>query len=225
MKQSWRDLLFAHWPVPASTLRARIPDALEIDTYGGTAWIGLVPFRMTGVTGRGMPGVPGISNFEELNVRTYVTIGGKPGVWFFSLDAAHRLAVWTARRFFHLPYFLADMALDDDGGSIRYQSRRRGGDARFLARYLPTGGVLPPARPGMFDHWLTERYCLYCQTPSGGIRRGEVHHRPWSLQPAELEVTENSVLDGFAIDAGEPPYCLHFSRRIDVILWALGTVD
>ena len=111
MSQSWHDLLFAHWPIDASHLRPLIPAALEIDKFQGEAWIGVVPFRMSGVRLRATPALPTLSAFPELNVRTYVTHGGKPGVWFFSLDAANAIAVSVARAWFHLPYFNARMTL------------------------------------------------------------------------------------------------------------------
>ena len=224
-RQAWCDLLFAHWPVPRSALKDSVPDDLEIDTFDGSAWIGLVPFRMSGVMRRGLPDIPGVSAFEELNVRTYVTLEGKPGVWFFSLDAASRLAVWSARRFFHLPYFFADMALTDAGDRIHYRSQRHSeGHELFEGYYHPTGAPFL-ARNGSLEHWLTERYCLYCETPAGIIQRGEVHHRQWPLQPADLEIAGNTLLQPFGINEDTPPHCLHFSRRIDVVIWPLAEVS
>jgi uncharacterized protein len=220
-RQSWCDLLFAHWPVPVDVIRPAILEQLEIDTFDGSAWIGLVPFRMQDVMLRGLPAMPGISAFEELNVRTYVTIGGKPGVWFFSLDAADRLAVWAARQFFHLPYFYADMALEDTGNEIRYRSERRGtGGESFEGTYRPVGSVYA-ANPGSLEHWLTERYCLYCKTPAVVLKRGHVHHRQWPLQAADLEIRSNTLLRPFKIPDSQPPHCLHFSCHIDVIIWPL----
>jgi uncharacterized protein YqjF (DUF2071 family) len=124
MKQTWHDLLFAHWPVPQTMLRPLVPAQLRLDPYGGQCWVGVVPFRMSGIRRRGMPPLPGLSRFPELNVRTYVTHGGMPGVYFFRLDAANFLAVWAARKFYHLPYFRAEMSCEDRGGKILYSSRR-----------------------------------------------------------------------------------------------------
>src|SRR6266404_10006502 len=107
MAQSWHDLLFAHWQVDAAALRPLLPPQLQIDTFGGSAWLAVVPFRMTGVRLPGTPALPWLSAFPELNVRTYVTCDGEPGVWFFSLDAGNALAVAIARAWFHLPYFRA----------------------------------------------------------------------------------------------------------------------
>src|SRR3977135_4252914 len=113
MAQIWHDLLFAHWPVDAALLRPWVRRSCTATTSGGQAWLAVVPFRMTGVRRRGTPPLPWLSAFPELNVRTYVTYGGKPGVWFFSLDAGNSLAVSIARAWFHLPYFLARMLCAD----------------------------------------------------------------------------------------------------------------
>jgi uncharacterized protein YqjF (DUF2071 family) len=205
-----------HWPVQASVLRALVPEQLELEEFDGTAWLGLVPFRMAGVMRRPWPDMPGISAFPELNVRTYVTLGGKPGVWFLSLDAANRLAVWAARRFFHLPYYLADMSLAEDGSDIRYRSVRA--DAEVVATYRPTSDPYL-TRAGSLEHWLTERYCLYARAPDGSIWRNDVHHQPWPLQSAVASIERNTLLKTHGIVVHEPPPLLHFARRLDVIVW------
>ena len=215
-RQSWRDLLFMHWPVPASTLRALVPEKLELQEFEGTAWLGLVPFRMVGVMRRPWPDMPGISAFPELNVRTYVALDGKPGVWFLSLDAANRLAVWAARRFFHLPYYMADMSLVEDAHGLHYRSLRRGGE--LVATYRPTSAPYF-ARAGMLEHWLTERYCLYAEAPDGSIWRNDVHHHRWPLQSATANVERNTYLDLHGISVGDSPALLHFARRLDVVVW------
>jgi len=221
MAMTWHDLLFAHWPVAAEALRPLVPSALELDTFDGAAWIGVVPFRMSGVRFRGTPALPGPGAFPELNVRTYVTHGAKPGVWFFSLDAASRVAVRAARRWFRLPYFDASMTCDEGGGAIVYRSRRThtgAPPAEFAARYGPLG---PESRamPGSLDHWLTERYCLYAAEPGGALLRAEIHHAPWPLRPAHAAIHVNSMADaaGVALPA-EPPRLL-FARRLDVVGW------
>jgi uncharacterized protein YqjF (DUF2071 family) len=219
---SWHDLLFAHWPLPPETLRPLIPEALSIDTYDGQAWIGVVPFRMTAVVPRRLPPAPWFSGFLEINVRTYVTIDGKPGVWFFSLDAANPVAVAIARRWFYLPYFRARMRLQDDGDWITYQSQRdhRGfPPGEFHGRYRPTGPVYR-AEPGQLDTWLTERYALYTTDPLGRVLRGDIHHLPWPLQPAEAEIDLNTVGDAHGIMLPAEPPLLHFARRLDVLAWA-----
>lgn len=216
-RQSWRDLLFAHWPVAASTLRALVPPELELDEFDGSAWLGLVPFRMAGVMRRPLPDLPGVSAFPELNVRTYVARDGKPGVWFLSLDAANRLAVWAARRFFYLPYYRAQTSIAVDGGTVRYRSSRAG--AELVASYRPTSEPYL-ARPGTLEHWLTERYCLYAKAPDGSLWRNDVHHPPWPLQSATAEIERNTLFDSHGITVREPPALLHFARRLDVIVWS-----
>jgi len=205
-----------HWPVPASILRALVPEKLELQEFDGTAWLGLVPFRMAGVMRRPWPDMPGISAFPELNVRTYVVLDGKPGVWFLSLDAANRLAVWAARRFFHLPYYLADMSLSEEADGIRYRSSRQG--AELLATYRPTSEPYL-ARTGSLEHWLTERYCLYAEAPDGSIWRNDVHHHPWPLQSAMASIERNTLSDAHGISIREPPTLLHFAHRLDVVVW------
>jgi uncharacterized protein YqjF (DUF2071 family) len=222
MRQSWLDLLFAHWPVPAAALRALVPPSIEIQEFDGTSWVGVVPFRMEGVMARPLPDVPGVSAFAELNLRLYVAVDDKPGVWFVSLDAASRLAVWAARRFFHLPYFLADMQAEDDGARIHYRSVRRGAGPRvaFSGAYRPTSDVVA-ARPGTLEHFLTERYCLYTQTRAGALLRANIHHAPWPLQRASAEIAENTIGDAQGIALPGPPTLLHFSRRLDVVVWPI----
>jgi uncharacterized protein YqjF (DUF2071 family) len=214
-RQSWRDLLFAHWPVPVAALRSLVPEQLEIQEYEGTSWLGVVPFRMTGVMRRPWPDVPWVSAFPELNVRLYVTHGGKPGVWFLSLDATNALAVWAARRFFFLPYFRAAMSLRYDGELISYRSRRANAD--FVAEYRPTSAPYYSER-GSLEHWLTERYCLYARAPDGSLRRNEVQHLPWPLQAAEAAIERNTMLAPHGIAVTGPPL-LHFARRLDVVVW------
>jgi uncharacterized protein YqjF (DUF2071 family) len=215
-RQSWLDLLFAHWPVPARILRPLVPRHLELQEFDGTAWLGVVPFRMAGVMRRPWPDLPWVSAFPELNVRTYVEFGGKQGVWFFSLDATNPLAVWAARRFFHLPYYRARMSLTEDTDGVRYSSSRA--SAVFSANYAPTSEPYHAAA-GSLEHWLTERYCLYAAAPDGSIWRNDVHHQPWPLQTARATIHQNSMLDFHGLELREPPSLLHFARRVDVVVW------
>ena len=223
MKQEWHHLLFAHWAVPVEALRPVIPRGLEIDTFDGQAWLGVVPFRMEGVRMRGTPAIPGFSRFPELNVRTYVVRDGKPGVWFFSLDAANAVAVWGARTVFHLPYFFAAMSCAENSGWIRYESRRKdrsGSPASLRARYRAIGEMFH-AQPGSIEHFLAERYCLYTADGKGRIIRCEIHHPPWLLQLAEATIEENTTAAAAGIAIAEKkPELLHFSRRQEVVVWA-----
>src|SRR5688572_23607998 len=193
MTQTWHDLLFAHWPVDREQLRPLVPAAFELDLFNGGAWIGIVPFHMTNVAPRGVPSLPWISEFPELNVRTYVRVGDRPGVFFFSLDAGSTLAVQTARALLNLPYYSAAMTVVAEAGRVRYDSQRDGGvDARLSATYRPVG----PARQathGSLEYFLTERYCLYNLHRGGAAYRLEIHHPPWPLQSAEAEFTRNTM--------------------------------
>jgi uncharacterized protein YqjF (DUF2071 family) len=197
-------------------LRPFVPEPLKIQEFEGTAWIGLVPFRMTGVMRRPWPDLPWVSAFPELNVRTYVEHDGKPGVWFLSLDATNALAVWAARRFFHLPYFRAAMSASSNGDEFKYISRRAG--AEFAASYKPVSAVYQAA-PGSLEHWLTERYCLYALAPDGSLWRTNVHHLPWPLQSAEVNISSNTMFDFHGLSVKGAPGLLHFSRRLDVVFW------
>lgn len=200
-------------------MRALVPASLELDLFEGRAWIGVVPFRMTRMGPRILPPIPGLSSFPEINVRTYVTRGGKPGVWFFSLDATKKLAVRVARRFFHLPYFDARISCEREGEAVAYRSERTHADAppaRFSARYAPAGGVFH-AKPGSIDHWLTERSCLYSLGGDGAPRRVDIEHAPWPLQPATARIDENTMAEPIGLVLSGPPAHVHFARRLDVV--------
>ncbi|MCL4136283.1 UNVERIFIED_CONTAM: hypothetical protein GTU68_013888 [Idotea baltica] len=231
MKMGWHDLLFMHYRVSVSQLRSLIPAGLEMDTYDGSAWIGIVPFRMTGVSPRLVPPLPGISKFPELNVRTYVTIDGKPGVWFFSLDATSWLAVRSARRFFHLNYVDANINFrgneqSGDGTWFGYESTRTHKDAppaKLKCEYRPIGAKYQAA-PNTLEHFLTARYCLYSASPKGKIYRGEIDHLPWELSDAQVLVSENTMLDGLGIDTRDQQPVLHFAGQTQAKAWLLTPV-
>jgi uncharacterized protein YqjF (DUF2071 family) len=217
----WVDLLFAHWPVPAETLRPLIPPELEIDTYDGQAWLGIVPFRMEAVAPRFLPAPPGPGAFPELNVRTYVRWRGRGAVWFLSLDAGSRLAVEGARAAFHLPYYRARMSAETNAGWVEYRSARtdpRGPAAAFEARYRPVGPV-EPAPPGSLAAFLTDRRGLFAADARGRLSWTAIRHAPWPLQPAEAEIRVNTMAGahGLALPAGDP--LLSFAKRLDVVAW------
>ena len=219
MKQIWHDLLFAHWPLPPAHIRPLVPPQLALDLFDGQCWLGIVPFWMSGVRLRGLPPLPGLSRFPELNVRTYVTYGGKPGVYFFSLDAANHPAVGAARRFFHLPYFYARMNSSERAGTIFYSSSRTQTQAEFRASYRPTNPV-QFSEKGSLTEWLTARYCLYT-THRDQVLRCEIHHSPWPLQAAEAEFQCNSMAAAAGIALPHLPPLLHFSKRLEVLIWPL----
>lgn len=227
MTMSWVDLLFAHWPVEPAAVAGHLPDGLTLDTYDGQAWLSLVPFEMDNTLPRGLAWWPRPMRFPEINLRTYVTVDGdKPGVWFYSLEAASRLAVLGARTFFHLPYYDAAMGMGRAEDGVTYTSRRthRGAPpAGFEGRYRPTGPPRP-AEPGTLEHWLAERYCLYAADRKGVVHRSDVHHLPWALAPVDLEIGHNTIgaPHGFALD--QPPALAHFVDRLDVLGWGLERV-
>jgi uncharacterized protein YqjF (DUF2071 family) len=222
MAQSWHDLLFAHWPVATEALRPLIPTALELDRFDKQCWVGVVPFRMTGVRARGLPAIAGTSRFPELNVRTYVVYGSKPGVYFFSLDAANWLAVKTARLLYHLPYFYAAMRSDDTGEKIIYRSKRKDSEAGFQGSYHPVAPV-SVRTVHTLEHWLTERYCLYA-TAGDRVFRGDIHHPPWPLQDASAEISVNTMARAAGIALPDTKPLLHFARRLDVLIWPMRRV-
>jgi uncharacterized protein len=217
MRQTWNDLLFAHWPVHPQLLASKIPPQLPLDLYDGRAWIAVVPFHMTNVAPRAVPALPWVSAFPELNVRTYVRIDDKPGVYFFSLDAANPLAVWIARTMFGLPYFSATMQVEVKESDVRYRSRRVSSPhAELVATYRPTGPVFEPV-PGSLEYFLTERYCLY--TVDRVVRRLDIHHPPWSLQIAEAEFSTNTMVEPIGIPLPREAPLLHFAKRQDMVGW------
>ena len=218
MKQTWHDLLFAHWTVDAADLREKIPAEFELDLFDNEAWLGIVPFRMTNVTARGLPSLPWISAFPELNVRTYVRVGDRPGVFFFSLDAGSSLAAAAARALFNLPYHPATMTVKTVGKVVEYHSRRESDNAaEFIATYEPRGPVFK-AGEGTLAHFLTERYCLYHHDHSSAPYRMEIHHPPWQLQPARARFERNTMAAAVGFSGGDAAV-LHFAQRQDMVAW------
>jgi uncharacterized protein len=214
MRQIWTDVLFAHWPVPQAALRPHVPELFEIDRYDGEVWLGIVPFDLALFRVRGLPPLPGLKRFPEVNVRTYVTVGGRPGVYFLSLDAASLAAVLGARLFFRLPYHCARMSVTRAHGAVVYESRRRAGGAAFRATYSAIGPVFTAAS-GSLDEWLVERYCLY--TNAFGARlRLDIDHAPWRLQHARAQLDENTLTAEAGIPLrGEPR--LHVAARQEMV--------
>jgi len=226
MGQTWEALMFCHWRVDQEAIQRVMPPQLEPDRYDGDVWLGVTPFVVRALRLRGIPPLPVLSSFPEINVRTYVTVGGKPGIYFFSLDAASRPAVAAARRAYRLPYFRSAITATQLGDTVSYRARRLSDDgpaAAFEATYGPVGPRFT-ASPGTLEHFLTERYCLYTLDEKQTIYRGDIHHPPWPLQPAEAEIETNTMASGLglALD-GEP--VLHFAARQDVALWRIQALD
>ncbi len=230
MRQVWEHLLFLHWRVPADALRPHVPPELEIDTYRGEAFLGLVPFTMCGIRLPGLPAFWGLSTFPEVNVRTYVHCGGRhPGVWFFSLDAANSLAVRFARGFWHLPYHRARMRVTVEGDpsapSIDYRSERLWPGplpAACRLRYRAAGSP-GPASPGTLEHFLVERYLLYAKRGQR-LFRGQVHHEPYPLQPAEVVELDESLIAAAGLERPVALPLTHFAAGVRVRVYPLQAV-
>lgn len=220
MRQTWSSLLFAHWRVPGDFMRDLVPEQLEIDTFDGSAWIGVVPFLMSGIRFRLLPPIPPTHRSLELNVRTYVRYGGRPGVYFFSLDAEKRLIVETARRWFYLPYHHAEMRMKR-ATYVRYESSRThegSPPAEMLSVYRPCSEPCQ-SLPGSLEYFLTERYCLYAIDPLKRVLVGEIDHQPWPLQRAEGEFERNTMTEDLGIELRGAPL-LHYANSINVKLWS-----
>lgn len=226
MRQRWAELAFLHWTVPVEALARRLPPGLEVDTFEGRAFVGLVPFTMTGVRPAGLPAVSWLSDFHEVNVRTYVHRGGRdPGVWFFSLDAANSLAVAVARALWRLPYNRARMSLARDGATIRYASDRLWPGPRPAScrvEYQPLGSP-QPAVPGTLEHFLAERYILYAAA-GGRLYNGRVHHPPYPLQPARAAGLDETLLAAAGLARPPDAPLVHYAQEVEVEVFALERV-
>ncbi len=218
---TWESLLFCHWPVPAGALRALVPPALEIDAFDGTAWVGLIPFTMPVFRCTWLPPLPGARRFHECNVRTYVRAAGEPGVYFFSLDAASRLAVWGARRFFRLNYHAAQIHLRKRDGVVDYSVDRAGAPGARMRCSWRIGAERSRSRPGGLDHFLTERYALFTMDRTGRPRRGRIHHDPWPLREAELLHLKDGLVSAAGITIPHDQPVLYAADHLDVMAWPL----
>jgi uncharacterized protein YqjF (DUF2071 family) len=222
MRQTWVDVLFAHWPVDPATLRQNVPEPLEIDTFDGRAWVGVVPFMIRDLGVRSLPGVPTASDFLELNVRTYVRCNGRAGVYFFTLEAASALAVAAARTAFGLPYHHADMSMQRDGDWFVYASERDDGTASFRARYRAAESQAQAApQPGSLEHFLVERYALM-NVAAGAVTNVQIHHRPWPLQPALADIELNTIIGTAGVSTGGTEPLCHFVREQPTVNWLLA---
>ncbi|MFP6766775.1 MAG: DUF2071 domain-containing protein [Planctomycetaceae bacterium] len=238
----WHSLAFIHWRVSPDLLAPQLPKGVQVDTFDGSAWIGLVPFHMSGVRPWWSPSILGISAFHETNVRTYVHCNGVPGVWFFSLDAASRLAVWIARTRWGLPYHHARMQVRRDGSRVEYQSRRTARVARdaTVGPGVPGAGVdleiefdeaaasegideQGHARPGTLEHFLVERYVLFVSElgrPTD-VLSGRVHHSPYPLQSARWVRGEQSLVQAAGFEIDGPPDHVAFTEGVSVEIFGL----
>jgi uncharacterized protein YqjF (DUF2071 family) len=234
MSQKWRDLLFIHWSVPPEAVRPLVPPELALDLFEGKAFLGLVPFTMTGVRPVFVPPVIGLSSFHETNLRTYVRVGDRdPGVWFFSLDAANSTAVWLARTFFHLPYYRARMFREREpagssgqSSAIIYAGVRRWPaplPASYAMRARPVG-TTQPAQPGTLEHFLVERYFLYTMWRER-LYQGRVYHTAYPLQTAEIFSVDETLSLAAGFPKPDTVPLVHFSPGVDVEVFALQRVS
>jgi uncharacterized protein YqjF (DUF2071 family) len=233
MKQTWSDLLFLHWHVAESDLRPLVPSGLDIDTFEGRAWVGLVPFTVSGARVRFMPPLPFVSSFHEVNVRTYVHRHGRdPGVWFFSLDASNALVVEAAKRLYKLPYRSAHIEMTvaepaDTAGArrlVEFNSRRVAGDPPDVDVCYGAGDFPRPAAPGTLDHFLVERYILY-SAGKDGLYRARVHHAPYPVQAGVVDaLRRESLIAAAGIQRPGSAPLAHYASRVDVDIWPLEDV-
>jgi uncharacterized protein YqjF (DUF2071 family) len=226
MHQTWGKLLFMHWRIDAKLLRPLIPDVLEIDTFNGSAWIAVTPFTMWDIRAFPpfVPPIPGLSSAHELNVRTYVHYDRVPGVWFFSLDCNSAAAVLGARTFYHLPYFNADIDLEEDEDTIDYWLTRTDEPPASLEASWGIGETIRYTHPGSLEFFLTERYCLYSED-DGELYRARIYHQPWPLQKAKLLSLESTMIESHDLPTPKGEPLLHYCEELSVEIWSLEDVD
>jgi uncharacterized protein len=221
MKQNWNDLLFAHYPIKLDLLRKLVPDMLPLDSYNGMGWIGIVSFQMTGVRLRGLPPIPGTNTFPQVNVRTYINLDGKPGVYFLSLDATNRLVASVARKFLNLPYYYADIKIKHNVSGFVINSKKRSDNQAGLVCSYRAISETYYAPKGTFDEWMAERYCFYTLNKKGLPLRCDILHQPWLLQHAEAEMSHNTLLTKQGIQVEKEWPVFHFSKGLEVRAWPL----
>jgi uncharacterized protein len=216
MYQHWRTLTFLHWRYDPAVVQRLLPAGLRVQTFDGTAWVGLIPFLMDRVRAPGVPPLPWLSRFPETNVRTYV-VGpdGFEGIWFFSLDAARLPAVLAGRTAYGLPYRWAEMAVTTTGDAVTYRSRRRSPDRAACAATVERGAPFAEAELTALDHFLTARFRLYA-TLAGRLVAADADHGPWPLRRARLRDLRDTLVTapGLPAPTGEPT--LHFSDGVAV---------
>ena len=225
LHQNWHHLLFLHWEVPPSELQALLPPGLDLDTFEGKAYVGLIPFTITGVRAVLTPPLPWISSFHEVNVRTYVhRKGADPGVWFFSLDASSSIAVAAARAAYKLPYFNAEIDFSEFDFHSRRDDRRGQMPANCRVRYEPDEGPISHASPGTLDHFLVERYVLYSVDGEHTLHRARVHHQPYPIQRVNLLELDETLVWAAGIKRPESAPIRHYAREVNVKVYPLERV-
>ena len=220
--QRWESLLFCHWEIDPEELLPHVPSGLDLDTFEGRAYVGIVPFKLREIRPSWLPKQLAF-NFLETNVRTYVTYNGRPGVYFFSLDANSRLAVLAARIGWSLPYYHATMTASEVGQSISYASHRRGGRANHRVSFRIGDKVGHPP-DGSVEHFLVERYLLFVEK-KGAIHCGQVHHSPYEVWNAEISEIEEELVAASGLEkTGHLPCLVHYSPGVDVEVFEIRAV-
>lgn len=221
MTQTWHNLLFAHWPCSPDALRPLLPEKVTLDTFDRQAWVGIIAFRMTDIRLHGFPVIPMFAQFPEINVRTYVTVNNRPGVYFLSLDTNNATTIAVARSWFRLAYHHARISFEMVGESVNFGStrvERSVPEAQFSGSYRPSSGVCI-YKAGTLEHWLTERYCYYSARRRGDPICGEVHHAPWPLQRAEVEIAANTMAMSHGIQLPDTQPLLHYAHYVKALVW------
>lgn len=221
MRQSWNNALFLHYPIALKKLRELVPQQLPLDSFDGWGWISIVPFKMENV---GLRAIPFSLAFPELNVRTYVTIDNKPGVYFFSLDATHLPVVWLSQKFINLPYLHSQMSISHEGDFTRFTCVRKNVDESFECTYHAVSEPFHAAKDSI-DYWLTEKYCFYTVNAAGKINRCNIHHKPWPIQRAEVNILHNSLFTAKSLPIEPVSPLLHYTKGVDVRVWPLERVS
>lgn len=223
MRQNWRNVLFLHWPVELRSLRLFIPSALEIDTFDGVAWLGVVLLETVGTYARGLPFVSIAPTFQGVNVRTYVRYKNKPGLYFLSLDANHWSTYTVARKWFRLPYYPAQITIEEKERGFDFQSTRKGTRVSFEGSHTPIRGSKTTEK-GTLEHWLTERYCQYSTMNDRDMYSSEILHAPWSLQPVNVEIRKNTLFLPYHLNFLNLDPISHFSTGVDALMWNIKKV-
>ncbi|PYF08290.1 YqjF family protein [Ureibacillus chungkukjangi] len=222
MKQTWKDILFAHYPVPREALEKIVPSELTVDTFYQTGWVSIVPYLTSSMHLRGVPPVPGLSTYPGFNIRTYVTMNGKPGVYFFRLTAAKHLAAFSAKAFFQLPYLQMDMNMKRDKNLIVFESEEKAG-LELSCNYRSVSEASPTNR-GSLEEWLLERYCLYNVSKKGVPLRADILHEPWLIEKAEAEFQQNTLLSSIGIEPQNEKPILHYAKKRIVRFWPITRI-
>lgn len=219
--QRWRNLAFLHWEVPTAAVRQLVPSELDIDEFDGKTYVGLVPFLMQGVRPAWVPEAFAFE-FLETNVRVYVHVNGcDPGVYFLSLDAASRIAVATARTVWGLPYYFSKMSLEEGESRVDYTVRRLSGSRPELKVAWRVGEHLGASEPGTLEHFLFERYLLHTVN-KGKVYTGQVHHPPYPVQLADVELLEDQLVHAAGFDVAGSPDLVHYASGVDVEIFDLA---